>query len=80
MLYCLTFAPSYPQPIHLPFLHLTKRLGVQKNWKTRLLEDPCSMTGVGVVVFLTIFKIASFEEVKWGDATFLKTIWSRSYR
>tara|TARA_R110000744_G_scaffold5467_7_gene19446 strand:+ start:2504 stop:3748 length:1245 start_codon:yes stop_codon:yes gene_type:complete len=70
--YCLLFGALISPTDPIAVLGILKKAGVPKKLETKIVGESLFNDGVGVVVFLTIFQIASFGSSEMGASEILK--------
>jgi len=70
--YCLLFGALISPTDPIAVLGILKKAGVPKKLETKIVGESLFNDGVGVVVFLTIFQIASFGRSEMGASDIFK--------
>lgn len=70
--YCLLFGALISPTDPIAVLGILKKAGVPKKLETKIVGESLFNDGVGVVVFLTIFQIASFGSSEMGASDIFK--------
>jgi|TARA_R110002050_G_scaffold75052_11_gene160980 CPA1 family monovalent cation:H+ antiporter len=71
-IYCLLFGALISPTDPIAVLGILKKAGVPKKLETKIVGESLFNDGVGVVVFLTIFQIASFGSSEMGASDIFK--------